>query len=78
LERRRGMNNPLEMFMTNEDGKRVITLEGLQKLSEYEPYFVIPKEANPKIVETATGDYDIVYDKNYPILVEWRRKGGQK
>lgn len=72
------MNNPLEMFMTNEDGKRVITLEGLQKLSEYEPYFVIPKEANPKIVETTTGDYDIAYDKNYPIFVEWRMKGDQK
>ena len=30
------------------------------------------------IVETETGDYDIVYDKAYPIAVEWRRKGEQK
>lgn len=68
------MSDPLEMFTTDENGKRVISLIGLQQLAEYEPYFVIPKEANPKIVETKTGDYDIVYDKAYPIAIEWRRK----
>lgn len=72
------MNDPLEMFTTDENGKRVISLIGLQQLAEYEPYFVIPKEANPRIVETKTGEYDIVYDKAYPIAIEWRRKGEQR
>lgn len=70
--------NPLFMLKVDEDGKRVIDINGLNQLSEYEPYLLIPKEANPRIVETQTGDYDIVYDKAYPIAIEWRRKGEQR
>lgn len=72
------MSNPLVMLTTDENGKRVISIEGLQQLAEYEPYFVIPKEANPRIVETKTGDYDILYDKNYPIKIEWRKRGNKE
>lgn len=70
--------NPLFFLKVGEDGKRVIDINALNQLSEYEPYFVIPKEANPRIVETGTGDYDIVYDKAYPIAIEWRRKKEQR
>lgn len=66
--------NPLSFVKVDEDGKTLITIEGLQQLSEYEPFFIIPKEAKPCIIETETGDFDVIYDKKYPVMVEWRRK----
>ena len=65
---------PMLWWTKDGDGKRIISIEGLKQLAEYEPFFIIPKEAHPRIVETETGDYDIVYDKAYPIAVEWRRR----
>ena len=67
-------NVPLFFVRVDDDGVRYVDIQGLQQLSQYEPYFVIPRDANPKIVEKDTGDYDIVYDKNYPVTIEWRKK----
>ena len=67
-------NVPLFFVKIGDDGAQYIDLEGLEQLSQYEPYFVIPKAAEPKVVEKETGDYDIVYNKDYPITIEWRKK----
>ena len=69
--------NPLFFLKVDEDGKRVIDINGLNQLSEYEPFFLIPKEAKPRMVETETGEYDVIYDKKYPVKVEWRKRGPQ-